>query len=305
MKTLYLLMTCLLASLAQAETFDDQFSVPLGEKAPDGQYHQVPDWSKVPDGEMGAAIKRGYSLFVNTQQLKGQGQPNNALQCSNCHLGSGIIAGASPLWGAYPAYPAYRKKNNKVNTYEDRLQGCFLFSMNAKGGEPPAYDSQAIRDLVAYSYWLASGAAISDKLPGRNFFAVAEPAKAPDFQRGQAVYVERCADCHGASGEGKQVAGRHVFPPLWGKESYNWGAGMHGIDKAAAFIKSNMPLSQGGSLSDQQAWDVSFYINSQERPQDPRFKGDLGQTTKEYHGKYSQYGLASPVDGHLLGSKAY
>ncbi|MEG3025235.1 MAG: cytochrome C, partial [Aeromonas sp.] len=81
--------------------------------------------------------------------------------------------------------------------------------------------------------------------------------------------------------------------------------GMHGIDKAAAFIKSNMPLSQGGSLSDQQAWDVSFYINSQERPQDPRFKGDLGQTTREYHGKYSQYGLASPVDGHLLGSKAY
>lgn len=141
MKALSLLMTCLLVGLAQAETFEDQFSVPLGEKAPDGQYHQVPDWSKVPDGEMGAAIKRGYSLFVNTQQLKGQGQPNNALQCSNCHLGSGIIAGASPLWGAYPAYPAYRKKNNKVNTYEDRLQGCFLFSMNAKGGEPPAYDS--------------------------------------------------------------------------------------------------------------------------------------------------------------------
>ena len=77
------------------------------------------------------------------------------------------------------------------------------------------------------------------------------------------------------------------------------------IDKASAFIKSNMPLSQGGSLSDQQAWDLSLYINSQARPQDPRFKSDLEQTTKAFHGKYSQYGLPSPVDGHLLGSKAY
>ena len=41
------------------------------------------------------------------------------------------------MWGAYPAYPAYRKKNNKVNTYEDRLQGCFLYSMNAREGQPP------------------------------------------------------------------------------------------------------------------------------------------------------------------------
>lgn len=304
MKHAYL-MACLLAGLAHGAAFEDQFSVPLGEKAPDGNYHKVPDWSAVPEGEMGAAIKRGYSLFVNTQQLKGQGQPGNGLQCSNCHLGAGIIAGASPMWGAYPAYPAYRKKNNKVNTYEDRLQGCFLYSMNAREGQPPAYDSQAIRDLVAYSYWLASGAPISDKLPGRNFFTIATPPQAPDFKRGQSVYAERCADCHGGEGEGKKVADRYVFPPLWGKESYNWGAGMHGIDKAAAFIKSNMPLSQGGSLSDQQAWDVSLYINSHERPQDPRFKGDLGQTTKAFHGIYSQYGLPSPVDGHLLGSKAY
>jgi len=69
MKHAYL-MACLLAGLAHGAAFEDQFSVPLGEKAPDGNYHKVPDWSAVPEGEMGAAIKRGYSLFVNTQQLK-------------------------------------------------------------------------------------------------------------------------------------------------------------------------------------------------------------------------------------------
>ena len=167
---------------------------------------------------------------------------------------------------------------------------------------PPAYDSQAIRDLVAYSYWLASGAPISDKLPGRNFFTIATPPQAPDFKRGQSVYAERCADCHGGEGEGKKVADRYVFPPLWGKESYNWGAGMHGIDKAAAFIKSNMPLSQGGSLSDQQAWDVAAYINSHERPQDPRLiNGSIDETRKRYHADdgVNLYGVV--VNGKKLG----
>ena len=32
-------------------------------------------------------------------------------------------------------YPAYRKKNDKVNSYAERVQGCFQFSMN---GTPPA-----------------------------------------------------------------------------------------------------------------------------------------------------------------------
>ena len=48
---------------------------------------------------------------------------------------------------------------------------------------------------------------------------------------------------------------------------------MHRIDTAAAFIKANMPLGQGGTLTDQQAWDVAAYINSQPRPPDPRTRG--------------------------------
>lgn len=46
MKHAYL-MACLLAGLAHGAAFEDQFSVPLGEKAPDGNYHKVPDWSAV------------------------------------------------------------------------------------------------------------------------------------------------------------------------------------------------------------------------------------------------------------------
>jgi len=64
----------------------------------------------------------------------------------------------------------------------------------------------------------------------------------------------------------------YSFPPVWGRDSYNGGAGMHTIATAAAFIKANMPLGQGNTLTDQQAWDLAAYINAQPRPRDPRLK---------------------------------
>ncbi len=90
--------------------------------------------------------------------------------------------------------------------------------------------------------------------------------------------------CRGANGEGRKVGNSYNFPPLWGADSYNWGAGMHHINTAAGFIKANMPLGKGNSLSDQEAWDVALYINSHERPADPRAKGkSVAQTDKDLH----------------------
>jgi len=57
-----------------------------------------------------------------------------------------------------------------------------------------------------------------------------------------------------------------AFPPLWGCASFNAGAGMHRVPTAAAFIKAKMPLGQGGTLTDQQAWDVAAFMNSHPRP---------------------------------------
>ncbi|MGS0729548.1 c-type cytochrome, partial [Shewanella sp. 0m-11] len=54
----------------------------------------------------------------------------------------------------------------------------------------------------------------------------------------------------------------------------------------------------------QQAWDVAAYINSHERPQDPRFKGDIGKLKQEYHMHQGYYGQS--VDGQaVLGSKSF
>lgn len=63
-----------------------------------------------------------------------------------------------------------------------------------------------------------------------------------------------------------------------------------------------MPLGRPNSLSDQAAWDVAYYINTQERPQDPRYTGNVKETREKYldtFHKHSSYGLE--VNGRLLG----
>jgi thiosulfate dehydrogenase len=64
-----------------------------------------------------------------------------------------------------------------------------------------------------------------------------------------------------------------------------------------------MPLSQGGTLTDQQAWDVAYYVNAHERPQDPRFSGNLQETINKHHGgKYDLYG--HEINGKVLGANS-
>jgi thiosulfate dehydrogenase len=255
-----------------------------------------PPESAIPQGPYGDMVRLGREIFRRTRQ-NAPAYVGNGLDCTNCHLDAGRLADSSPLWGAYGMYPQYRKKNGHVNSYGERLQGCFMYSMNGKA--PPLDDKVA---LETYSYWMAQGAPLGVKLPGAGYPRVPTPAKAPDYARGQAVFDRDCALCHGADGRGQKVAGRYVFPPLWGPDSFNWGAGMHELDKATAFIKANMPLGRGGMLSDQDAWDVAMFMDAHERPQDPRYTGDLAATRKAFHDTpMSLYGQR--VNGHLLGSQ--
>lgn len=88
----------------------------------------------------------------------------------------------------------------------------------------------------------------------------------PDTVRGAGVYRSICAACHGADGEGGAVP---RAPALWGERSYSIGASMARIERAAAFVRHNMPFNAPGSLTDQQAWDVAAYINRKPRPDMP------------------------------------
>ncbi len=198
-----------------------------------------PPDSAIPDDQFGAMVRRGRDIFTNTQKYAKQ-YVGNGLNCENCHLDAGRRANSGPLWAAYVRYPRYLSKNDAVNTFAERLQGCFEYSMN---GKPPPADSEIIAALTTYSYWLATGAPTGKDLAGFDYpkqgFASPE---APGYERGRKIYEKDCALCHGNDGQGQKVAGAYVFPPLWGAESFNWGAGMQELDIAAAFIKANMPL---------------------------------------------------------------
>lgn len=255
-----------------------------------------PPESAIPDNQFGAMVRAGQAIFEHTREHAGR-YVGNGLSCSNCHLDAGRRAGSAPLWAAWVKYPAYRSKNGKVNTFAERLQGCFKFSMN---GTPPPADSKVIVALSAYAYWLARGAPTGARLEGGGYPELPPPAEPPSYARGRAVYDDSCALCHAANGQGQKAAGVYVFPPLWGAESFNWGAGMGSVKTAAEFIRANMPFSRGGTLTAQQAWDVAYYVDGHERPQDPRFTGSVAVTRKRFHdSRWSLYGTV--VNGHLLG----
>ena len=155
--------------------------------------------------------------------------------------------------------------------------------------------------LQTYAFWLAKGAPVGTPLPGSGYPKLKKPAQTADYARGEKIYAQNCALCHGADGLGQRAGDKQVFPPLWGSKSFNWGAGMHQLANAAGFIQANMPLGKGGTLSEQDAWDVAVFMNSHERPQDPRFTKSVAETRKKYHDTDdSLYGMT--VNGHVLGS---
>jgi len=255
-----------------------------------------PPDSAIPDNEFGKEVKLGQAIFNGTSPLAAP-FVGNSLRCARCHLDAGKLADSAPMWAAYVEYPAYRSKNGRVNTLAERMQRCFIYSMNGKA--PPLGDKVLVA-LESYAFFLAKGAPVGAKLAGRGYPTPSKPALAMDFNRGAKVFEQKCSLCHGADGQGQSSNGAVVFPPLWGLKSFNWGAGMWSIKNAAGFIKANMPLSQGNTLSDQEAWDVAVFMDSHERPQDPRFKGSIAETRKKHHDSpLDMYGQT--VNGQLLG----
>ena len=269
-------------------------------------FFQPPSKASVPQGPSGDAIRRGEAIFTNTG-AEASMFVGNALSCSSCHLDGGRRANSAPLWAAWVAYPKYRSKNNQINTMEDRIKGCFTYSMNApassSGGPPPA-GHEIYKDLQAYMHWLATGAPTAIDMAGAGYPVLKKTALGYDPVRGERVFAANCSLCHGADGQGQRaIDGRYVFPPLWGPNAFNWGAGMAQVNTAAGFIKANMPFGQSNRLTDQQAWDVAAFVDSQERPKDPRQTATIAEAAKKFHsGEESYYGKV--LNGRVLGQGA-
>ena len=255
---------------------------------PDAVEHTPPSLEEIPDGPEGDMIRLGRFLFSDTQTLRGTFVGNDQ-NCSNCHMNAGAEEKSAPVWATAVDFPQFRGKNQRVNTLPERIAGCFTYSMD---GTPPPAQHKVMVAIETYMEWLGKGIPSGAVQKVRGYGLIPVPEQKPDYARGETVYVERCAVCHGEDGQGVKTGDRVVFPPLWGPEAFNWGAGMHTLDNAAGFVKHNMPLGNP-DLTDQQVWDVVLYMNSHERPQDPRWKGDVRATRNAYHDHTCLYGLGT------------
>ncbi len=214
-------------------------------------------------------VIRGVQLILDTKRMLPQ-QVGAQMNCTSCHLQIGTMAKASPYVGLAGIFPAYSPRAGRVIDLQERINGCMKRSMN---GKPLARDSQEMREMVAYFEWLRQFATAQDKTPGRGIGHIPSTL-VPDPVHGAKVYQDACAVCHGKDGEGTREAdGALQFPPLWGPDSFNLGAGIARTFKAAAFVKSNMPIAHGpgfplgqGGLTDQDAVDVAQYFTHQPRP---------------------------------------
>ena len=232
-----------------------------------GEFFVPPMVDDIPDDETGDMVRLGRNIFVNTQ-VYGKRFAGNGLNCTSCHIAEGRQPYGGPLWAAYPNFPILRNKSHRVVTYEERIQDCFKFSLD---GIAPTVDAPEMIALVSYSKWLSTGAPVGVGLPGRGFANI-KKTHDPSSDEGQIIYKAQCAICHGEDGKGKKHRNGigYMFPPVWGGDSFNRAAGLSKTKTLAQFIKANMPLGAGYTLTDDEALDVSAYIWINFRPDDPR-----------------------------------
>ncbi len=146
------------------------------------------------------------------------------INCTNCHFAAGNTfggpGGGISLVGVVNTYPSYSKRDKKMINLKDRLNNCFMRSMDGKR----VPDNHPIMEaLVAYLEWISKPVATVKNPPWLGLPDITVK-HTPDPLHGRTIYEQKCATCHGYDGDG-QVA--KLIPPLWGNGAYNDGAGMN------------------------------------------------------------------------------
>jgi len=237
----------------------------------EGEEWIPPEEKEVPYDSNGDLIRYGKELIVNTSKYLGpQGlvaHISNGMNCQNCHLDAGTKNFAIPLSAVAANFPKWLDRSERTQSVESRVNDCLQRSLNGKPLDSLNYEMRA---FVAYLNWLGHEVPKGVKPKGSGIQSLPFLNRAGDAAQGKVVYEKDCSRCHGVNGNGVLSPDKmtYVYPPLWGQNSYNVNATLYRIMPLASFIKANMPFDKTGSvfLTDAEAWDVSAYIISQQRP---------------------------------------
>jgi thiosulfate dehydrogenase len=238
----------------------------------DEKIWHAPDVSSLDDEVKLKQVKYGRELIAHTSLYLGPqgivGQISNGMNCQNCHLD----AGTRPFGNNYAlvaaTYPKFRARSGTVESIEKRVNDCFERSLNGTALDTASEEMAA---LISYIKFVGTNVNASEIPLGAGMKKIQVLDRAADPLKGKQLYETQCVTCHGKNGEGVMTADgkEYQFPPLWGKYSYNIGAGLYRLSNFAQFIQFNMPLGatfENPVLSEEEAWDIAAYVNSLPRP---------------------------------------
>lgn len=232
------------------------------------------DVNDLPVDSTSKMIRYGYNLLMETSNIVGPEVKDTAmrfagnnLECRNCHFDAGLAKNTYNLVGVANRYPSTDKSTGQTTSLVQRVNGCFIRSMN---GRPMPENSFHMKSIIAYLNWISSG--VLDNLEGINIKDVDKLNRAPDTNRGKSVFANNCMSCHADLGLGvlknTEIQGgvKYIIPPVAGNDSFNDAAGMANMDYLVKFLKTQMPKNKPGSLSLEDAYDCAAYLLTLNRP---------------------------------------
>lgn len=235
------------------------------------------------------AIERGCVIIDDLQGEQAQSKQErwNASRfvrgthtsCDHCHQGVGDKQGADgrpqvgslSLGASWVMADMYDRFTGLLLPFELRQMQCYI---NSSNGFKPNIADDLIRDVTAYSRFLSAALdlRIGQRYPeqGIDEVTVSQTLKrGDDYVRGEHLYRQKCAHCHGDQGLGLQQDGRTLYPAVAGPNAFNLQSRNNFSFVSTilpGFICRNMPLGEEGTLEPQQCRDIAFYVSNLPRP---------------------------------------
>jgi len=258
-------------------------------------------------------LNYGEELIVHTAKYVGPKgsvmQTTNGMNCQNCHLDAGTVVWGNNYGSVFSTYPKYRARSGVKEDLFKRINDCMERSLN---GKPLPENNKEMLAIKAYIEYIGSNVKKGEEAKASGIYKLPFMNRPSNPEKGKDYYATKCASCHQSNGEGQLAMDNieYTYPPLWGKNSYNSGAGLYRISRLAGYIKYNMPLGatfKNPQLTDEEAWDIAAYINSQPRPSKDLSKDwpkidekpvdhPFGPFADQFSENQHKYGPYKPID---------
>lgn len=241
-------------------------------KADEKKYWKPQDISTISDKDQKELVEYGKELIAHTSKYLGPNgsvmKTTNGMNCQNCHLEAGTKTFGNNYGSVASIYPKFRARSGSVENIYKRVNDCLERSLNGKALDTTGREMQALK---AYISFVGGNVEKGKKAEGSGLKDLAYLERAADSLKGKEVYVAKCQSCHQPDGGGLLLPDKseYFYPPLWGSNSYNDGAGLYRISNFAKYVKYNMPQGvnhDSPQLTDEEAWDVAAFVNSRPRP---------------------------------------